>query len=506
MKPMIGAALLAASLVPVHAAQGINPAQLTQAINQLATQAQQQITAGNVPGLAVAVVHQGRLVYSKGYGVREAGKAGLVSTDTVFQLASLSKPVGATVVAALVAEGKISWDSKLNLLDPGFALQDPWVTREITVRDMYSHRSGLPAHAGDAIEDLGYDGAEVIHRLRYQKAVSSFRSTYAYTNFGLTAAGVAAARAYGLDWATASEQKLYKPLGMWTASSRFSDFMAKADKALGHVRQGDKWVHTVQRNPDAQSPAGGVSASVSDLSKWMLYQLAQAGKNPSLDETHHPHMLTGFGHGTGLPNFYGLGWGVNYDEAGRLRLSHSGGFAMGASTRVILLPSEQLGVIVLTNVPPVGVAEGLAQNFVDTTLYGKPTQDWLALFRQVFSQGSAIGLLPVSDFSKPPTVTTPPLANDAYIGRYGNNPLFGEAVISEQAGQLVLTFAQQKVAYPLRHYQRDTFTYDTIGENAVGPAGVTFTIGSDGKASEVSIENLSATGQGVFRRSAKAGQ
>ncbi len=122
-----------------------------------------------------------------------------VDGDTVFQLASVSKPIGATVVAELVGEQKITWDSKLSVLDPLFEMFDPWVTREITIRDMYAHRSGLPQHTGDLLEDLGFTRAQILHRLRYQRPESSFRSDYAYTNFGLTEAGVAAAKAYGLE-------------------------------------------------------------------------------------------------------------------------------------------------------------------------------------------------------------------------------------------------------------------------------------------------------------------
>ena len=129
--------------------------------------------------------------------MREVGKSEPVNPDTVFQLASVSKPIGATVVAALVADEKISWDSKISDLDPTFAMYDPWVTREITIRDMYAHRSGLPEHAGDLLEDLGYDRAQVLYRLRFQKPESSFRTNYAYTNFGLTEAAVAAAKRMG---------------------------------------------------------------------------------------------------------------------------------------------------------------------------------------------------------------------------------------------------------------------------------------------------------------------
>src|SRR6184192_1394554 len=197
--------------------------QVTHAIQELEQLPQKQIQENALPGLAIAVVFQDKTVYAKGFGVRDTSARVPVGADTVFQLASLSKPIGSTVVADLVGEGKITWDSKLSVLDPTFEMFDPWVTREITIRDMYAHRSGLPAHAGDLLEDLGFTCAEILHRLRYQHPASSFRSHYAYTNFGITEGGVAAAKAYGLDWEKASEEKLYRPLGMTSASSRYAN-------------------------------------------------------------------------------------------------------------------------------------------------------------------------------------------------------------------------------------------------------------------------------------------
>src|SRR5213083_3077456 len=248
--------------------------QVTHAVQEVEKLAQKQIDQNAVPGLAIAVVFQDKVVYAKGFGVRDVNTKAPVDADTVFQLASLSKPIGSTVVAELVSEGKITWDSKLSVLDPTFAMFDPWVTREITIRDMYAHRSGLPEHAGDLLEDLGFTRAEILYRLRYQHPGSGFRAHYAYTNFGMTEGGVAAAKGYGLEWEEACKQKLYNPLGMTSTSSRYADFMARRNKALGHVLVDGKWVQKFKRDPDAQSPTGGVSSSVNDLAKWIRLQLA----------------------------------------------------------------------------------------------------------------------------------------------------------------------------------------------------------------------------------------
>jgi CubicO group peptidase (beta-lactamase class C family) len=383
---------------------------------------------------------------------------------------------------------------------------DPWVTREITIRDMYAHRSGLPEHAGDLLEDLGFTRAEILHRLRYQHPGSSFRSHYAYTNFGMTEGGIAAAKAYRLEWEEASEQKLYKPLGMISTSSRYADFMGRTNKALGHVLVDGKWVQKFKRDPDAQSPTGGVSSSVNDLAKWLRLQLANGkfdGKQivdeKSLAETHHPQIRTGVNPFTQLPTFYGLGWNVSYDPEGRLRLNHSGAFGLGAATYVNLVPGEQLGVVVLTNAYPLGIAEALGTTFLDIALYGKPTQDWFPLYKQVYSNPAAVGTVLGFDYSKPPPSSAPALKNSAYVGRYAND-YFGDISVVEKGGGLAIVQGPKNKTFPMKHYDRDTFTYETEGENAVGRSGVTFTVGPDGKAAQVAVENLNVRGEGTFKR------
>jgi len=502
---MVWPMLLAPLALYAQGSGNVTLEQVARAIQELDGMAQKEIRE-SVPGLAIAVIFQDKIEYAKGFGVRDVKTRAPVDANTVFQLASLSKPIGSTVVARLVGEDKITWDSRLSLLDPTFAMFDPWVTREITIRDMYAHRSGLPEHAGDLLEDLGFGREEILHRLRYQHPASSFRSDYAYTNFGLTEAGVAAAKAYGLAWEDASEEKLYKPLGMTSSSSRYTAFMARPNKALGHVLVEGKWVQKFKRDPDPESPAGGVSSSVNDLAQWMRLQLGNGKLNGkqivaenALSETHHPQILTGFSP-NGLPSFYGLGWNVSYDNGGRLRLNHSGAFALGAATHVNLVPGEQLGIVVLTNAYPIGLAEGLGFTFIDTALYGKPTRDWLAVFKEIFSNPAAMGVFKGFDYSKSPESRSPALKNDSYLGIYRND-FFGEISIVEKGGGLaIIEGPEKKKALPMKHYDHDTFTYETEGENAVGASGIIFTIGPDGKASDVLVENLNVRGEGAFKR------
>lgn len=476
------------------------------AVAELEKMATSAMTTTGIPGLAIAVVYKDKVVFARGFGVREVGKKDPVDADTVFLLASVSKPIGSTVVAAAGGDGPVSWDSRISDLDPGFALSEPWVTREVTVRDFYAHRSGLPPHAGDLLEDIGFDREEVLHRLRYQEPATSFRSGYAYTNFGMTEGAVAVAKALGTTWEELSEERLYRPLGMTSTSSRHADFLAQKNRALGHVEDNGRWVQRFQRNPDAQSPAGGVSSSVNDLTKWMRLQLAggrwedrQLIDKAALDETHHPHMLTGFNPATGIPGFYGLGWNVGYDPQGRLRLSHSGAFGLGAATAVYLVPAEQLGIVVLTNAAPIGVPEAIGMEFLDRALYGAPTADWTTIFADVFARMNAAEAALIADYSTPPASPSPAGPLDGYTGTYMSD-MYGELRVIKKNDQLVLALGPKDRTIPLKHWDRDIFLYEMESENLVGPSGLFFTMGPEGKALSVTAENLNRTGQGTFLR------
>ena len=211
--------------------------------------------------MAVAVVHGGKTIYAKGFGVRDTEPAEKVDPDTVFQLASLSKPIAATVVAHQVGAGAISWDTPIVDKLPWFALSDPAVTRMLTVADLFAHRSGLPDHAGDLLEDLGYDRRTVLERLR-RLPLAPFRTSYAYTNFGVTAAAEAVAAAAGEPWEDLSEQVLYRPLGMASTSSRFADYQARPDKAVGHVGSTAATSRATPATPmRSRRPAGSVPRS-----------------------------------------------------------------------------------------------------------------------------------------------------------------------------------------------------------------------------------------------------
>jgi CubicO group peptidase (beta-lactamase class C family) len=295
---------------------------------------------------------------------------------------------------------------------------------------------------------------------------------------------------------------------MKSTSSRFADFIAAPNRAVGHVRRNGAWVARYTRDPDPQSPAGGVSSSARDMAQWLRLQLGRGtldGKEviaaKALDETHRPQIVNNPAANPMINHsaFSGLGWNVSYDENGRIRWGHSGGFNLGVATCVNILPTEQIGIVVLTNGWPIGMPEAACRTFLDLCLYGKAERDWLALFGPALVRTMAPDYGTSVDYAKPPAQPSPALSSAAYAGRYQND-LYGPIEIAADRSALLLKLGPKQAAFPLSHFARDTFTYQPTGENAYGPSAVTFTISADGKATSVTVENLDLHGQGTFRR------
>ena len=461
-----------------------------------------------VPGLSIAVVQGDEIVFLEGFGVRQIDKPESVDADTVFQLASVSKPLSATVVAALVGDGKVAWDSRIRDIDPGFALHDALASAEVTIRDLFAHRSGLPGHVGDDIEELGFSQGEILQRLRLAKPAYPFRSGYDYSNFGLTEAAVAAARFAGKGWEETAEERLYKPLGMEATSSRYRDFVARPNRAALHVRRDSQWAAFTRRNPDAQSPAGGASSTARDMAQWLRLLLndgehdgKQMVDKAALDQTHVPASVKGVDPQTGAASLYALGWNVDYRPHG-VEWSHAGAFSAGARTTVRLVPGAKLGIVVLANAFPSGVPEGVAQTFLDDVFIGSPAQDWVALANQLFDTAYKAMMKPSEAYATPPASPAPPLPNAAYAGTYRNDYV-GDAKVEDSGGGgglfLVLGPSGNR-RLPLTPFNRDLFVYSPAAEAPQARMGVTFLIGADGKASAVTIEDLNDYGLGTLAR------
>jgi CubicO group peptidase (beta-lactamase class C family) len=487
----------------------ITPEKVDAALARLDSLVQQTLDETNIPGIALAVVYQDEVRYAKGFGVREAGKDEPVTEETVFQLASCSKPLSSAVIAGVVSDGVVSWDSKLADLSPSFQMYTPWVTSEVTIRDMFSHRSGLPGHAGDLLEDLGATREEVLYRLRFAKPQYSFRAGYAYTNFGITAAGVAVADAAGTDWETLAEERLFRPLGMDHTSFRYAAFMAEPNHAVGHMKIDGTWQHKEQRQPDAEGPSGGGSSSILDMTRWMRLELNNGvfeGKEiMAAAPLAEPHAPVSISNPAANPNvdrtgFYGMGWNVSYRDDGAVQVSHSGAFNLGAATAVYLFPASGLGIMVLTNAQPIGAAETLCLEFADLASYGVIRADYRTILTNAFAALSAPTYGGTEGYLQPPAEVTPALPSNAYTGVY-NDDYYGPITIAADGDAYTISIGPAQMTFPLEHVNADTFKFQPVGENAFGPSAVTFTRAGDGiNAQSVTIDYLNQTGQGTFIR------
>lgn len=483
--------------------------QVQKAIPEIEKLAQQQVDSGATPGLAIAVIYDDKVVYLKGFGVREVGKPDVVTEDTVFQLASMSKPLASTVAAALVSDGVVTWDTAVSQVDPSFQLHDSYPTMQVTLRDLFAHRSGLGGSVGNELVDLGYDRETIMRRLRLVEPAHEFRYTYDYSNAGIAEGAFAAAKPTGKAWEEIAAEKLYQPLGMTSTSSKYDDFLSRTNRSALHSRVDGKWAAAVKFDGDELTPAYGVSSNAKDLAEWVRLQLANGkydGKQliseAALGQTHLPTILNGT-NAAGRHTWYGLGWDVSYNEDGALNLSHAGAFTQGARTGVRFVPAEKWGIVVLTNSFPTGIPEGIAATFYDLLHYGQARQDWMAAANKFFDAafGPPSYAPIVAKYAKPPALPAPALPNSAYVGTY-TNAFLGDVVVMEQNGALVLQEGLNKKTFPLKHFDRDLFIYYPYAEIPDFPSGVTFTIGPDQKAAQVVIEDLNSNGQGVLTRAA----
>jgi CubicO group peptidase (beta-lactamase class C family) len=487
------------SLVPIPAGRVAGAvAALDEIIHQL-------LGATGVPGLAASVVHRGELLYAKGFGVCDINTGVPVNAKTVFHLASVSKSLSSTVAAGLVGRKLVQWTDPVAAHLPGFALADPYVAANVSYGDMFSHSSGLPDHAGDLLEDLGYGQSYILHALRLEK-LSPFRSTYAYTNFGFTAAAVSAAAAAGKDWATVADMVLFGPLGMSATSYRHADFIAQADRASMHVRIEGKWYQKYSRDADPEAPAGGASSNVIDLAEWMALKLASGTWHgtPVIDpaallEADTPRSVPGPPQTpSSRTGFYGFGTNVGPDYSGRVHLSHSGAFAQGAATNYILLPDQQLGIMVLTNGMPIGLPEAATAYFMDLVIGGTIENDWFGLYTQLFSQ---LYINPSELAGKtPPAHPKPAQPGSFYTGTY-HNGYYGDIEVIARGSGLHVIMQPKPTDYPLEHWDGNLFAFFPVGENALGISAATFVPGPGShRATSLTLEYYNATGLGVFTR------
>lgn len=496
--------------VPGDPPQTVTRADVDAAIDAWKPMIADALTDTGVPGIAVGVVHDDELVYAEGFGVRDVDTREPVDEQTVFQLASISKTISATVIAGLAGAGRVGWDDPIVGHLPGFALADPYVTEHVTIADMYSHRSGLPDHPGDDLEELGYDRQEIIERLRYQP-LTPFRANYDYTNYGLTAGAEAAVADTGLTWEAAADQYLFEPAGMTSTVSTVQELLAAPNHATPHTVHADgTWGADFLQQPDPASPAAGVSSNIVDLARFLRLQIGagtldgrQIVEPNALTRTHLPQNIVGFPalleqpvSPTGRVPQYGLGWFTGVTDTGHTRYGHCGAFSLGASTCLVVVPGQRLGVVVLTNGTPIGVPEALTEQFVDLALTGSADVDWTTIYRDAF----ASALHPEPDAALAEVSNPSPAAPDAtYVGDYAN-PYFSDVSVRVGDDGLEMVMGPARRVFPLTHHDGDVFAYLPPGVLGVTEGPVTFTVEGDHAVTMHIGGFFDKTGQGTVRR------
>ena len=346
--------------------------------------AQTLVAGQRVPGLALALVKDGRVISARGYGITDTGGAEPVDAHTVFRLASLSKGFAGTLTGLMVSEGALRWDSRVTDYLPGFRLQDPYASQQLTVADVLSHRVGLPHNSFD--RDLEHYEAysALTHRLANVPLKCQPGDCYAYQNIAFSLVGDVLGAATGTNYSEAVERRLFAPLGMQDASLGLNGIHSSARWARPHVRGGGGWVSVDPKSTYYQvAPAAGVNASASDMAQWLI---AQTGHRP--DVLPEPLLATLHAPIVATPGetrssrwrrerlnsaSYALGWRV-YDYAGHPLVFH-GGAVQGYRAAIAMLPDRDFGIALLWNSES-SLPSGLIPTILDRAL-GLPTQAWL---------------------------------------------------------------------------------------------------------------------------------
>jgi CubicO group peptidase (beta-lactamase class C family) len=458
-------------------------------------------TDWNVVGIAVAVVKDDSLVYAKGFGLRELGKPERVDEHTLFAIGSNSKAFTAAGIGILVDEGRMSWDDRVVEHLPWFQLYDPYVTREITVRDLLSHRSGLGRRGDANWYATDFSREEVVRRIRHLEPNSSFRSRAGYQNTMFLAAGLVTDAVTGVTWDEFIKSRIFQPLGMSRSNTSTLD-LASDDNVASPHQPFDGTVKVIPyRNLDNVAPAGSINSSVWEMTHWLRAMLGEgefAGERLLSDsvvrEVHTPNIIYPMGPQTRklFPSMhfstYGLGWGLR-DYQGRLVAGHTGGID-GMLSQVTLVPEEELGVVVLTNTSNRGSFNAITWYIVDSYL-GVPTRDWNALFLQLNQEAEKAAAEQQRKREEGRVkATSPSLPLSEYVGTYDND-MYGTMTVSEEDGKLV---CRRHTAFvgDLEHWHYDTFVakWRDLSMSAGPGTEFTFTLGSNGKVTGVTVQGV----------------
>jgi CubicO group peptidase (beta-lactamase class C family) len=459
-----------------------------------------------VPGISLAVVKDSKVLAERGYGVRKLGDPTPVDAQTLFGIASNTKAFTATALGLLVEEGKLEWDAPVVRYLPWFQLSDPFVTREMTVRDLLVHRSGLGLGAGDLLwwPPSTYDRKEIARRLRYLPLVKSFRSAYAYDNVLYLIAGEVIETVSGLTWEDFVSSRILKKVGMAGSNVLHSAAATGGNAATPHARI-DGFVRPIAPfASDNTNPAGGINSNAADMSKWLLVllsggRLADGSRLFSAATARQLWTLvTPIPAGDPPPelaalrsnfNGYALGFGVR-DYRGRKLVSHTGGLP-GYVSRVAMLPELNLGVSVLTNQESGAAFNAVTHYILDYYLEAPPI-DWVAAFKKVESRAEAESAAQEKRaVSARDASSHPSLPLKGYEGSY-TDPWYGDVTLTLEGEKLVMRFGHTpSLVGDLEHWQHDTFVVKWRDRELRADAYVTFALNPDGSIDQAKMKAVS---------------
>ncbi len=424
------------------------------------------IKTWNVPGLALAVVRNDTVIYSKGYGVQDVNKRTPVDERTIFAIGSSSKAFTAASIAMLVDEKRVELDAPVTKYLSDFQLADAYATREITVRDLLSHRSGL-ARGELAWYGSGFDRDEIVRRVRFLQPTWSLRSQFGYQNIMYIAAGQIAARVSGMSWDDFVQQRLLTPLGMTASSTTIRGLEQRTNVASPHAEVDSAVRAIAWRNIDNAGPAGSINSNAVDMAQWVRLQLSggmigskRLISRRSVEEMHTPQTIIRIDSATHVFNpethfsAYGLGWFLE-DYRGR-EVLHHGGNVDGFTALVAMLPEEKFGLVILTNMNGTGLPAALMHKVFDLQLHA-PVRDWSGeeFKRREQSRARAAAAQRRAGVPKKIAGAKPSLSLSEYAGTYVDS-LHGEMVVTEQAGALQMTFGPNWRT-PLEYWNSENF-------------------------------------------------
>jgi CubicO group peptidase (beta-lactamase class C family) len=506
LKQAIRAFTALALVTAAAAAQAAPPPGFEQRVEQLRK-------AMGVPGVTIAIVEDGKVTLAKGWGVRDISTNQPVDADTIFFTGSTGKAFTNAALATLVDEGKIKWDDRVIDHMPDFRMYDPWVTREMTIRDLLVHRSGLGLGEGDLLflPNSTLSRMETVRRIRYLKPATSFRYGYAYDNILYMAAGQLIEAVSGETWEQYIHDHVFAPLGMNHSTDTAAEFNASPDHARPHSRSGAA-IHglgkqtplddtaTIAQNA---APAGGLAISANDMSRWLLTQLAH-GKIPGSDkrlfsDEQSQQMWTGVvptpirrfpaEFAVTNPNFnlYALGWDIS-DYRGAKVVGHDGA-VLGSQATIALLPGKNVGIFIAANSEDGEIILGLRDELLDYYL-GYPQSGWPEKFHDFKLKRLAAAAKQVQTAEAKPAPIGPSMPLERYVGDY-TDPWYGTIQVRQAGKGLTISFPHSSgMEGPLTHYQYDTFR-TSPKLDWVEPAYVTFSIGADGKVDRVTMKPVS---------------